>query len=65
MGFNKRYINRENVLAQYRQGIKQLRKYITYPDCLIIGDRFSEAVADAVSREARDEEIKAIIEEWT
>jgi hypothetical protein len=65
MGFNKRYINRENVLAQYRQGIDRLRKYISSPDCLIIADVLSEMVADAVARNAEDEEIKSIIEEWT
>jgi len=65
MGFNKRYLAKKNVLIQYEQGIDQLRRYISSPDCLIIADEFSEMVADAVARNAEDEEIKSIIEEWT
>jgi len=65
MGFNKRYLAKKNVLIQYEQGIDQLRKYISSPDCLIIADEFSEMVAAAVERGAEDEEIKSIIEEWT
>ena len=64
MGFNKRYLSKTGVLAQYGQGIDKLRRYISSPDCLIIGDELSEAVANAVARGAKDEEIKSIIEEW-
>ncbi len=64
MGFNKRYLSKKGVMAQYEQGIDQLRKYISSPDCLIISDEFSESVADAVARDAEDEEIKSIVEGW-
>ena len=48
MGFNKRYINKKNVIMKYREGLESLVRYISMPDCLIIEDEFSEKVVDIV-----------------
>jgi len=48
MGFNKRYINKENVIMKYREGLESLVRYISMSDCLIIEDEFSEQVVDIV-----------------
>ena len=48
MGFNKRYINKENVIMKYKEGLESLVRYISMSDCLIIEDEFSEQVVDIV-----------------
>ena len=48
MGFNKRYINKENVIMKYKEGLESLVRYISMSDCLIIEDEFSEQIVDIV-----------------
>ena len=48
MSFNKRYINKKNILVRYEQGLNDLISYIQNPDCLIIEDNFSEEVVDII-----------------
>jgi hypothetical protein len=48
MGFNKRYINKENIIMKYKEGLESLVRYISMSDCLIIEDEFSEQVVDIV-----------------
>ena len=48
MRFNKRYINKENVIMKYKEGLESLVRYISMSDCLIIEDEFSEQVVDIV-----------------
>jgi len=48
MGFNKRYINKEDIIMKYKEGLESLVRYISMPDCLVIEDEFSEQVVDIV-----------------
>jgi hypothetical protein len=48
MSFNKRYINKENILVRYEQGLADLVNYIQNPDCLIIEDNLSQEVVDII-----------------
>lgn len=48
MGFNKRYIDKESLMVQKREGIGSLIKYIKSPDALIIQDDFSQKVCDII-----------------
>jgi hypothetical protein len=67
MSFNKRYINKKNILVRYEQGLNDLISYIQNPDCLIIEDNFSEEVVDIILNddiyEAREKLEKLI--KWT
>jgi len=67
MSFNKRYINKRNILVRYEQGLNDLISYIQNPDCLIIEDNFSEEVVDIILNddiyEAREKLEKLI--KWT
>jgi len=47
MGFNKRYIGKDNLLSQYRQGgIKDVMSYLTRPDALIWTGEFAESISE-------------------
>ena len=47
MGFHKRYIEKDNLLGQYRQGgIKDVMSYLTRADALICCDDVSSDVVD-------------------
>lgn len=48
MSFNKRYINKKNILVRYEQGLADLVSYIQNPDCLIIEDNLAQEVVDII-----------------
>lgn len=49
MGFNKRYLNKENIINVYNsQGLPKLINFIVNTDCLIFEDDFSEEISDIV-----------------
>jgi len=48
MGFNKRYINKEQIIMNYKMGLERLIDFIQKPDCIIIEDKFSENVVDII-----------------
>lgn len=48
MGFNKRYLNKENIMNVYSQGLPKLVQFIENTDCLIFEDDFSEEISDIV-----------------
>lgn len=49
MGFNKRYLNKENIINVYNsQGLPNLINFIVNNDCLIFEDDFSEEISDIV-----------------
>ena len=48
MEFNKRYINKEDIIMKYKEGLESLVRYISMSDCLVIEDEFSEQVVDIV-----------------
>jgi hypothetical protein len=64
MGFNKRFVNRDNIIVRYNQGIGILVEYITNTDCLIIEDNFSEKVVDFILNDdayIAEEKIKCLL----
>lgn len=59
MGFNKRYIKRENLEYAASQGLDYLISYITKPDALIIeSDGISKQVCDIVGETKSKNEMK-------
>jgi len=48
MGFNKRYLNKENIINVYNEGLPKLVQFIINTDCLIFEDKFSEKISDIV-----------------
>jgi len=48
MEFNKNYINKEDIITKYREGLESLVRYISMSDCLVIEDDFSEEIVDIV-----------------
>lgn len=48
MGFNKRYINKEQIIMNYKMGLERLIDFIQKPDCIIIEDDFSEKIVDII-----------------
>jgi hypothetical protein len=48
MGFNKRYINKEGIISNYKMGLERLIEFIQKPDCIIIEDKFSEKIVDII-----------------
>lgn len=60
MGFNKRYINYQNLLKVSEPGIKSLISYITNPDCLIVNlQDGSKEVVDIVQHNTDLDKIKS------
>lgn len=49
MGFNKRYISRENLSYYKVKTVKELISFIKNPDCLIIEDSYSEKICNIVN----------------
>ena len=42
MGFNKRFVSKDNVLGVYDiSGMEGLKKYFSHPDVLFFSDKFS------------------------
>lgn len=48
MGFNKRYINKENLNIVKKNGLQYLINYVNKPDCLIIEDELSEKIVKII-----------------
>ena len=47
MGFNKRYIEKDNLLGQYESGgIKAVMSYLSRPDALIWSGDFAQDVSE-------------------
>lgn len=49
MGFNKRYINKNNLSNYKTKKIEDLILFIKKPDCLIIEDSYSENICNIVT----------------
>lgn len=49
MGFNKRYINKENLSIFKKKKLSELVSFISKPDCLIIEDSWSSKICDLVN----------------
>ena len=68
MGFNKRYLNKENITKIYSQGLSQLIQYINNSDCIIIEDDFAEGVSDIIfnyeNLSLMESEINNLLEEY-
>ena len=59
MGFNKRFINKYNLLLASSKGLDYLISYVTKPDALIIeSDDISVKVCDIISISKDKQEIK-------
>jgi hypothetical protein len=64
MGFNKRYINKNNLLSACSNGLDYLVNYITKPDALIIeSDGISKQVCDIVGLTNNKQQIKQKLKE--
>ncbi len=64
MGFNKRYINKNNLLSACSNGLEYLINYITKPDALIIeSDGISKQVCDIVGLTNNKQQIKQKLKE--
>jgi len=52
MGFNKRFINLDNLLYRYQMedGIEEVKRFITKPDALIIATDSSMYIVDKIRR---------------
>lgn len=60
MGFNKRYINYQNLLKVSESGINSLISYITNPDCLIVNcEDGSKEIVDIVQHNTDLDKIKS------
>ena len=64
MGFNKRYLDKDNLLYRYRQGgIKEVMLFITNPDALISTDELSMDVTEILHSEEHESLVEIKIEE--
>ena len=64
MGFNKRYLDKDNLLYRYRQGgIKEVMLFITKPDALICTDELSMDVTEILHSEEHESLVEIKIEE--
>lgn len=60
MGFNKRYINYQNLLKVSESGINSLISYIINPDCLIVNcEDGSKEIVDIVQHNTDLDKIKS------
>lgn len=48
MGFNKRYINKENLSFYKKRNIQELISYVKNPDCLIYEDNYSSKICSII-----------------
>ena len=64
MGFNKRYIEKDNLLGQYRQGgIKEVMSYLSRPDALIWSGDFAQDVSEIYYSDLPEDTVWNKIEE--
>ena len=50
MGFNKRFLNKNNLIAHYKNGgIDDVLSYVTNPEVLYIEDKFSSICVEIIS----------------
>ncbi len=64
MGFNKRYINKNNLVSACSNGLDYLINYVTKPDALIIeSDGISKQVCDIVGLTNNKQQIKQKLKE--
>jgi hypothetical protein len=60
MGFNKRYVNKKNLLYQYEtEGMEAVKNYLTKPDALIFSSDAFEA-----SNTNSFEELEEVLKNW-
>lgn len=48
MGFNKRYISKQNLQQFKKRNITELISFIKNPDCIIIEDKYSRDICEMV-----------------
>jgi hypothetical protein len=64
MGFNKRYIEKDNLLGQYKQGgIKEVMSYLSRPDALIWSGDFAQDVSEIYYSDLPEDTVWDKIEE--
>ena len=64
MGFNKRYIEKDNLLSQYRQGgIKEVMSYLSSPDALIWSGDFAQDISEIYYSDLSEDTVWNKIEE--
>jgi hypothetical protein len=60
MGFNKRYVNKESLLNQYKTGgMEAVKTYLLKPDALIFASDSAEAAATDDF-----EELEKVLKNW-
>lgn len=64
MGFNKRYLDKDNLLSRYESGgIEEVMLFITKPDALISTDELSMDITDILHSEEHETLVEIKIEE--
>jgi hypothetical protein len=62
MGFNKRYVNEENIRKVYEEGgYDSLVDYIRKPDALMVSDEFSGKIVDLMIEGDSELRIKTLM----
>ena len=64
MGFNKRYIGKDNLLSQYESGgIKEVMSYLSRPDALIWSGDFAQDISEIYYSDLPEDTVWNKIEE--